>query len=43
VLVEARGGEEEGSCGFEGEGAWDKDMKKREEEVQATAGEVEEM
>jgi hypothetical protein len=45
VLAEARGGEEEGSGGFEGEGAWDKDMKKRGEgegEGEATAGEVEE-
>ena len=43
MLAEARGGEEEGSGGFEGEGAWDKDMKKRGEgEGEATAGEVEE-
>ena len=41
MLAEARGGEEEGSGGFEGEGAWDKDMKKR-GEGGATAGEVEE-
>ena len=42
MLAEARGGEEEGSGGFEGEGAWDKDMKKRGEGEGATAGEVEE-
>lgn len=44
MLAEARGGEEEGSGGFEGEGAWDKDMKKRVEGEgeEATAGEVEE-